>query len=61
MLEVRTHNAQGTVVESYLHPITGETVRSTRICKPAPIAALNLNCARLCTATDTRSAFLRWR
>lgn len=27
-------DAQGTVVESYLHPITGETVRSTRI--PAP-------------------------
>jgi hypothetical protein len=27
-------NAQGTVVESYLHPITGETVRSTRV--PAP-------------------------
>ena len=30
-------DAQGTVVESYLHPITGETVRTTRL--PAPGAA----------------------
>ena len=27
-------DAQGTVVESYLHPITGEVVRTTRV--PAP-------------------------
>ena len=30
-------DAQGTVVESYLHPITGETVRSTRM-PPLPSA-----------------------
>ena len=30
-------DAQGTVVESYLHPITGEVVRSTRV--PAQTAA----------------------
>lgn len=30
-------DTQGNVVESYLHPITGETVRTTRI--PAPSAA----------------------
>lgn len=29
-------DAQGTVVESYLHPITGQTVRSTRVPAPKP-------------------------
>ena len=29
-------DAQGAVVESYLHPITGDTVRSTRIPAPTP-------------------------
>lgn len=29
-------DAQGTVVESYLHPITGKTVRSTRMPAPTP-------------------------
>jgi|GEM_PF-2126710 len=29
-------DAQGAVVESYQHPITGETVRSTRIAPPLP-------------------------
>lgn len=29
-------DAQGTVVESYLHPVTGETVRSTRVPAPKP-------------------------
>ncbi len=31
---VDTH---GTVVESYLHPITGQTVRSTRVPAPKPV------------------------
>ena len=30
-------DAQGTVVESYLHPITGETVRTTRVPAPTPV------------------------
>lgn len=29
-------DAQGTVVESYLHPITGEVVRTTRVPAPPP-------------------------
>lgn len=29
-------DANGGVVESYLHPLTGETVRSTRIAPPPP-------------------------
>jgi hypothetical protein len=28
---------QGAVVEAYLHPVTGEAVRTTRIAPPAPI------------------------
>lgn len=31
-------DAQGTVVESYLHPITGEVVRTTRVPNPAATA-----------------------
>ena len=36
-LEFYAVDAQGTVVESYLHPISGETVRSTRV-PPVPTA-----------------------
>lgn len=30
-------DAQGTVVESYLHPVTGEAVRTTRVPVPTPV------------------------
>ena len=32
-------DAQGTVVEAYMHPVTGETIRSTRIPADAAPAA----------------------